>query len=437
MVCIDDLPLNLNNLVEGDSGGTWSGEGVDGNAFGMSGLSSGSYELMYVVDDPISICPNDTSFVTITLDECNACPDGNPGDTCDDNDPCTINDVLQADCSCAGTFQDADDDGVCDEDDVCPNFDDNLNGTACDDGNACTINDTYVDCECVGTFQDTDGDGVCDEDDMCPGFDDNLNGTACDDGNACTINDTYVDCECVGTFQDTDGDGVCDEDDMCPGGPEPGTACDDGDPCTIDDIILTDCSCAGTYQDSDGDGVCDNDDVCPDFDDALIGTPCDDGNICTIDDVYTADCVCAGTFEDTDGDGICDEEDSCPELDNALIGTACDDGNPDTEDDLYTADCMCIGTPICMGELPDLPLGRQGALSAANTEVPQDGTEIYTWYEVGSPTPVATIIGNPYYSPSVLGTYYVVVTHPDYDCFQTLGPRTITELNGCCELDDE
>lgn len=47
---------------------------------------------------------------------------------------------------------------------------------------------------------DADGDGVCDVDDICPGFDDNLIGTACDDGNACTSGDVYtVNCLCEGT----------------------------------------------------------------------------------------------------------------------------------------------------------------------------------------------------------------------------------------------
>lgn len=47
--------------------------------------------------------------------------------------------------------------------------------SACDDGDDCTINDTFDDnCDCVGTFVDSDNDGVCDEDDICPGFDDHI-----------------------------------------------------------------------------------------------------------------------------------------------------------------------------------------------------------------------------------------------------------------------
>jgi len=469
-ICYADLPVDLIQYVVGNPNGNWSGTGVNNNSFDLA--QEGDYELQYIVTDPsIPACPADTSYITITISECiilgcidaNACnfdagantddgscnlPDCNgvcdgdntgptvAGASCDDGDACTTNDQIQADCGCAGTFADADGDGVCDNDDMCPDFDDNLNGTACDDGDACTVGDTYVDCDCVGTFADADGDTVCDADDMCPGFDDLLNGTACDDGNDCTTGDMYVDCECTGTFTDSDNDGVCDADDICNGGPEPGTACDDGDACTVGDEIQADCGCAGTFADADGDTVCDADDVCADFDDLLLGTACDDGDACTINDMYV-DCECTGTFEDTDGDGICNNDDSCPDLDNALIGTTCDDGDANTEDDLYTDACVCEGTPICMGQLGTLELDREGALSAVDTEVPNDeGLAIFTWYNNATNEIVAMFIGNPYYSPSELGSYYVVVTHPNYDCFQILGPRAITELNGCCELED-
>lgn len=70
---------------------------------------------------------------------------------------------------------DSDGDGVCDEDDQCPGLDDSLIGTSCDDGDPCTINDVYgPDCGCAGTFADSDGDGVCDGDDICPGGDDTI-----------------------------------------------------------------------------------------------------------------------------------------------------------------------------------------------------------------------------------------------------------------------
>jgi len=54
-----------------------------------------------------------------------ACEAGNVhcevGQACDDNDPCTIDDVITELCNCAGTFEDKDNDGICavdDEDDL-------------------------------------------------------------------------------------------------------------------------------------------------------------------------------------------------------------------------------------------------------------------------------------------------------------------------------
>lgn len=76
------------------------------------------------------------------------------GTACNDNDACTNNDIYDNLCNCAGTFQDADNDSVCDADDVCPNFDDTLIGTTCDDNNPATNNDVYTtNCICEGSIQ--------------------------------------------------------------------------------------------------------------------------------------------------------------------------------------------------------------------------------------------------------------------------------------------
>ena len=68
---------------------------------------------------------------------------------CDDMDVCTTGDEVQPDCSCAGTFQDSDGDGVCDANDLCPGGPEP--GTACDDGNPGTSGETIQpDCSCGG-----------------------------------------------------------------------------------------------------------------------------------------------------------------------------------------------------------------------------------------------------------------------------------------------
>ena len=86
-----------------------------------------------------------------------------------------------------------------------------------------------------------------------------------------------------------------------------------------------------------------------------------------------------------------------------------------------------------------LGMGRKGGLFGTSVQE-TNGNEVYTWYKVnpdGSTTQVAHFTGFPYYSPPVLGTYLMIMTDPDYpECPMTFGPRTITSLDGCCELDD-
>lgn len=158
---------------------------------------------------------------------------------------------------------DADGDGICDAQDVCPGFDDNLDadGDGVPDGcDICVGGDDNLDTDNDGTPDfcdacplsatgDSDGDGVCDDADVCPGSNDNL---------------------------DADGDGVPDGCDICAGGDDNVDTDNDGTPDFCDICPL---SATG---DSDGDGVCDDADICPGFDDNI----------------------------DTDGDGIPDGCDS-------------------------------------------------------------------------------------------------------------------------------
>ncbi len=156
---------------------------------------------------------------------------------CNDLDGCTINDVYDENCNCAGTLLDSDGDTVCDGLDVCPGGDDTIDGD----------NDGIPDfCDgCATDCPDSDCDSVCDADDICPDGDDtrdmdddgipdycdecdDIIGTTCDDNDACTVNDVYdSDCNCLGTLSDSDSDGVCDANDVCPG--EDDTADIDGD----------------------------------------------------------------------------------------------------------------------------------------------------------------------------------------------------------------
>lgn len=73
---------------------------------------------------------------------------------------------------------------------------------------------------CKPGAPDSDNDGVCDDADKCPSFDDGLVGTPCNDSLDCTINDIWTNnCTCEGTWADADNDGFCDFIDICPGSP--------------------------------------------------------------------------------------------------------------------------------------------------------------------------------------------------------------------------
>ncbi|MGB0462633.1 MAG: hypothetical protein ACPGOX_06330, partial [Flavobacteriales bacterium] len=236
---------------------------------------------------------------------------------------------------------DADDDGVCDADEIigCQNvLACNYNAAATDAGscafalgcNVCQGNTT----DGTGTVLDLDADddGVCDADEVsgcqnplaC-----NYNAEATDAGEACVL---PVGCEtCSGATDgtgttvanDDDGDGVCNADEIV--GCQDTSACDydasatDAGSCTY----ATGCeTCSGETDgtgttvdnDADDDGVCDADEVADCQDNSACNynaAATDDGQNC----VYASGCdFCSGATDgsgtvvlgDTDGDGICD-----------------------------------------------------------------------------------------------------------------------------------
>ncbi|MCO6477747.1 MAG: metallophosphoesterase [Phaeodactylibacter sp.] len=209
---------------------------------------------------------------SLSLPDCPAI-NANFGAPCNDGDNTTINDVIDIDCNCTGAptactgIGDEDGDGVCSNVD-CDDNDPGIThyfGAVCDDNNPATINDVYdANCNCAGTFNDcqgvgdADGDGICDDVD-CDGNNAGVTAVAgepCDDGDNTTLDDVYdANCNCAGLptactgIGDNDGDGVCadvDCDDNDPSNTNrPGMACNDGNPNTVGETIQADCSCGG------------------------------------------------------------------------------------------------------------------------------------------------------------------------------------------------
>jgi hypothetical protein len=352
-------------------------------------------------------------------DACEGCAFA-PGTPCDDGDICTENDVYDANCNCAGTYADNDNDGVCNAEDNCPDTP-NPNQEDADNngvGDACEVVEEGLVITCpvdiiVNVAPNENGanvswdlpTGVTD----CPwgsiGF---VQIQGPPSGSFFAINTSttiqyyaYDGCsnDAVCSFTVT----VSDQQD-CEA--QQGNPCDDGDACTENDVYDDSCNCAGTLIDGDNDGVCDINDNCPDTanpnqedidgdgigdacDDCNIlpGTPCDDGDACTENDVYDNNCNCAGTYADNDNDGVCNAEDNCPDTANPdqtdtdnngvgdacegcafAPGTPCDDGDVCTENDVYDANCNCAGTyadndndSVCNAEdnCPDTPNPNQ------------------------------------------------------------------------------
>lgn len=63
-VCHTSLPINLNTLVNGTTGGTWSGTGVSGNNFNPAGLS-GAIAVTYTVTNGQGCSDSSTQFINV------------------------------------------------------------------------------------------------------------------------------------------------------------------------------------------------------------------------------------------------------------------------------------------------------------------------------------------------------------------------------------
>ncbi len=317
-------------------------------------------------------------FVLLTL--LVACGGEKPADTTPTSDTETPT---------SGCTADADNDGVCDDSDLCDGDDatgDTDGDLVCDDTDPCTGPDN-VDTDGDGVCDsvdpcpsdandDSDGDGSCDSDDLCDGDDatgDGDNDGVCDDSDPCTGPDN-VDSDGDGVCDsvdpcpsdandDSDGDGSCDSDDICPGSDDTADSDSDGVPDGCD-------SCPDdANDDSDGDGSCDSDDLCLGDDatgDADNDGVCDDSDLCNGDDATgdtDGDLVCDDTdlcdgddaTGDTDGDLVCDDTDLC-DGDDATGDTdgdgLCDSVDPcpsDANDD-SDGDGSCDSDDLCLGD---------------------------------------------------------------------------------------
>ena len=229
---------------------------------------------------------------------------------------------------------DQDNDGVADNEDLCPDKPGVFAFKGCPDRDSDGIPDKDDKCPDVAGIvpnmgcpevKDTDGDGIMDDQDDCPELAGPSLTKGCPDTDADGIVDKYDKCpEVAGTKEkdgcpeaepesnnlanDADGDGVLDSEDRCP--TLPGLKVNKG--------------CPKNY-DSDGDGVQDKDDDCP----SLKGTVANNG------------CPTGANNKDSDGDGVMDKDDKCPNLIGSRIHKGCPDSDGDGVGD-FDDDCPTL-----------------------------------------------------------------------------------------------
>ncbi|MBK7553483.1 MAG: thrombospondin type 3 repeat-containing protein [Flavobacteriales bacterium] len=306
--CIDGCPADPNKIAPGacGCGVADTDTDVDGTADCNDGCPN----------DPNKtapgVCGCGVSDADTDLDGTADCNDGCP------NDP---NKTAPGQCGCGVVDTDTDSDGVADCNDNCPNIA-GQQGSLCDDGDPDTSGDAInANCICEGSttpcpddgdpctaevvvqgvcthpaLPDTDSDGTCDLIDGCPNDPNKIAPGVC----GCGVADI-----------DTDGDLTLDCNDGCPNDPNkiaPGVCgcgvadtdtdgdltldCNDGCPNDPNKIAPGVCGCGVADTDADNDGVADCNDLCPNGPEP--GTPCDDLDANTTGDVITANCVCAG-----------------------------------------------------------------------------------------------------------------------------------------------
>ena len=240
-------------------------------------------------------CNDDDVCTDDSCDPLTGCEHTFNTNPCDDGDACTENDFCSNGVCVPGDALDCNDDNSCTDDSCDPQTGcqySNNTGT-CNDGNPCTLNDVCSNGICAGTPVDCSSyDGKCHTASCDPsGTNGNCNiitpandGDPCNDDNPCTENDVCSDGFCAGIeFECPDPDpcniAFCD-----PAGTNgncntvvpahEGEPCNDTDMCTVEDACH-DGACVGIVYDIDGDdipNICDN---CPTVYNPLQGDDCD------------------------------------------------------------------------------------------------------------------------------------------------------------------
>eukprot|EP01125_Pyxidicula_operculata_P005035 TRINITY_DN1852_c0_g1_i1.p1 TRINITY_DN1852_c0_g1~~TRINITY_DN1852_c0_g1_i1.p1 ORF type:complete len:1265 (-),score=419.45 TRINITY_DN1852_c0_g1_i1:829-4623(-) len=251
------------------------------------------------------------------------------GSSCNDANPCTLNDQCngQGSCSvntpfvCAAPSQ-CHEQGVCNPSTGTCDYADSPLNTPCNDGNFCTQTDVCVSGSCVG-----ENPVVCTASDQCHVAGVCVNGA---NGFTCT-NPAIAD----------------------------NTPCTDNNPCTLNDVCMTGVCVSGSMKSCPAPGQCYNDGVCNNSTGACVDMPKSSGSSCEISLCHDNDaCDGAGTcIAGTPkvcprGDNLqqCSPDSACdPSTGLCTVSVPLPDGTPCTDSNLCTVNDTCVSGQCTAG----------------------------------------------------------------------------------------
>jgi hypothetical protein len=354
-------------VAHGDGAATWTW------VPGLPAVIEGAVAVAISASDTFALAEQ-TVTVTVLAD-CSLGGAERAGRPCDDGDVCTLNDRCAGtvctgeavacpspgQCLPAGSCDSTS--GACVYPPVTPGV-----GESCDDGDPCTPQDICTDGVCVvvqdAPASDCDDGIACTVDSCSAATGDPVTGclhtpqdTACDDGVACTLDQCDPAQGCAHLTNDSDCADVdaCTDDACTPGGcVSTPSVCDDGNLCTLDSCEA-DTGCQSVFDA----GACHDDNPCTADGCDVAANACtheDAAGSCTDDDACTGPdaCeggACLGADLDCDDQNRC-TADSCDVIlgcQHAPTGGDCDDANPCTADSCDIASGNCVHTPNALG----------------------------------------------------------------------------------------
>jgi hypothetical protein len=438
--CDDGQPCTVNDLCQsGTVGGIPTCQGTfltcnDGNACTDDYCDGNTGQCVH---QP-RLCDDGNDCTTDSCNTSTGCVNQPlpTGTSCNDTEPCTINDVCVLDprngLICKGTPNlgaACNDLNTCTYGDQCVaggRFGATCMGTSfnCEDGNPCTTNQCHQDIgQCVV------GPTVCNDyntctDDSCSQamggcqFTPRPNGSACDDFSPCTSGDMCQSGSCIGQPLNCDDGNPCTTDSCGEGCVHQPINCSDGLPCTADSCDPATGQCVFTPYPN--------------------GTQCADSNPCTVNESCQGG-SCQGQPATCDDGNSC-TTDTCdfmmgcrntPQSD----GTPCNDGSACTTGDAC-ASGVCSGIPVILIEVSQVSFATHAKLQWAPTPQGQHwnsyrGTIPHTG--LGSRPPGAVYDHTCYESADEFGDGPTVSIDPTSPPVGTGYYYLVTEENACGE----